>query len=374
MGPYVTEIVNTFSVNDDVYYFFHDYVDDFFRKNVKKELMPKSVFYKRANSAWNKLVDLITDRSGYDSLVLRMCEEHNIQLVHYINGIPTLRMQKKFEARGITVLSTVHDLYPHEAKKAWYKMMRQRIIYQRLNRNLQTARYLVTNSMEQYSTIKKLFPDKELTYHSFPSLVSKEIQEGRDTPSELSAIDKPYILFFGRIEEYKGVHLLYKAFTSNKELYDNYTLVIAGRGDVAFTRSADEKNVIMVNRYIKDTEVASLYQNAHCVVYPYISATQSGVLSLAFYFQTPVLASDVPFFKSIIEPSSTGMLFKTGDALNLAQQLLKLVKADTVQMMRNQAKYYSEQYDGAAIRDSLLKIYSMQWTEEDCLSHLLGGG
>ena len=38
MGPYVSGIVNTFLPNDDVYYFFHDYDDLFFRKNVKEEL------------------------------------------------------------------------------------------------------------------------------------------------------------------------------------------------------------------------------------------------------------------------------------------------------------------------------------------------
>ena len=67
------------------------------------------------------------------------------------------------------------------------------------------------------------------------------------------------------------------------------------------------------NRYIKDTEVSYLYQHAHCVVYPYISATQSGVLSLAFYYNTPLLASDVPFFKSSLESEGTGLLFKNGD-------------------------------------------------------------
>ena len=29
MGPYVSEIVNTFSPQEDVYFFFHDYEDDF---------------------------------------------------------------------------------------------------------------------------------------------------------------------------------------------------------------------------------------------------------------------------------------------------------------------------------------------------------
>ena len=41
MGPYVSEIVNTFSPEDDVYFFFHDYEDDFFKRNIKKELHPQ---------------------------------------------------------------------------------------------------------------------------------------------------------------------------------------------------------------------------------------------------------------------------------------------------------------------------------------------
>ena len=38
-----------------------------------------------------------------------------------INDIPSIRMQYKYEGMGIVILSTVHDLEPHEAKKAWYK-------------------------------------------------------------------------------------------------------------------------------------------------------------------------------------------------------------------------------------------------------------
>ena len=73
MGPYVSEIVNTFSPEDDVWYFFHDYEDEFFKKNVKKELHGKSLFYKQANSAKNKLIGLLTNRSSYDSLLLKIC-------------------------------------------------------------------------------------------------------------------------------------------------------------------------------------------------------------------------------------------------------------------------------------------------------------
>ena len=365
MGPYVSEIVNTFSPEDDVWYFFHDYEDEFFKKNVKKELHEKSVFYKQANSAINKLIGLLTNRSSYDSLLLKICMERQIEMVHYINGIPSKRMQNKFESLGVIVLSTVHDLEPHEAKKAWYKMLRQRINYKHLAENLLDAKYLVTNSMEQYSNLKKKFPDKRLVFHSFPSLVSKEIIEGHDVPKELKELDKPYILFFGRIEAYKGISILYHAFMKSADLQKKYQLVVAGRGELGFERATDDSNVTFINRYIKDSEVSYLYQHAQCVVYPYISATQSGVLSLAFYYQVPVLASDVPFFKGIIEPSSTGILFKNGNVDDLQRQLLTMLQHDNLEMKLKQKAYYNSHYNGEAIHSSLLNIYSMEWSEVD---------
>lgn len=290
MGPYVSEIVNTFSPEDDVYFFFHDYEDDFFKRNIKKELHKKSVFFKQANSALNKLKELLFNSEGYDWLIFELCKEYKIQLVHYINGIPTVKMQRKLQSMGIHVLSTVHDLEPHEAKKAWYKMLRQRISYKRLKENLIEAKCLVTNSVEQYHNLKKKFPDKQVSYHSFPSLVSKGILDGHVVPKELKELDKPYILFFGRIEAYKGISLLYHSFMECEELQKKYYLVVAGNGELGFERMKYDSNVKFINRYILDSEIAYMYQNAKCVIYPYISATQSGVLSLAFYYRTPVLA------------------------------------------------------------------------------------
>ncbi len=365
MGPYVAEIVNGFSPEDDIYYFFHDYEDRYFERNVKEELRSHSVFYLAPNSAMNKLRHLITNRFSYDRMLLKLCKKKRIELVHYINDIPTARMQRKYERMGLTVLSTVHDLEPHEAKKSWHKMLRQNIMYKRLAKNLQEAKYLVTNSLAQYESLKRRYEGKTITYHPFPSLVTKEIVNGHETPEELKDIDKPYILFFGRIEKYKGIDLLYKAFTSSPQLCENFRLVIAGSGELGFERINDESGVIFINRYIRDTEVASLYRNAHCVAYPYISATQSGVLSLAFYYQIPVVASDIPFFKGIIGPSSTGLLFKKENVEDLRSKLLTLCQTDVSAMRNNQRAYYDKHYGGHAICEQLLKIYSMSWSEAD---------
>lgn len=160
------------------------------------------------------------------------------------------------------------------------------------------------------------------------------------------------------MEEYKGVGLLYKAFMQTPDLYDKYKLVIAGKGEMSFLKSRTDKAVITINRYVKDTEIKYLYENARCVVYPYISATQSGVLSLAFYFGVPVLTSDVPFFKGIVgNLNDRRMLFQNGDMADMTEKLIAILNSDCTDMVSKEKEYYKEHYDSAAIRKELLAIY-----------------
>lgn len=360
MGPYVSEIVNNFSVDDDVFFFFHDYEDAFFKKNVRKELHQKSMFHQSPNSAKNKLMELLRNRFSFHEDILRCCEKWSVKVVHFINGCPGVNLQQDLQKRGVKVLGTVHDLHPHEAKKQFYKMIRFKINAARNRDAIRNCSSLVTNALDQYEELKKMFPKKKVSFHAFPSLVSKGIKEGNACPPEIERLQKPYILFFGRIETYKGVDLLCEAYEHSGNLREQYNLVVAGKGLCPYEQSLRENGIIWVNRYIKDEEVAELYKRAKCVVYPYISATQSGVLSLAYYFQVPVLASDIPFFKSAINDNCTGRLFKCNDVDDLSLRLSELLQADNDEMRMQQLRCYKRDFDGESIRQSLLKIYSEQ--------------
>lgn len=359
MGPYVSGIVNNFNVDDPVYYDFCNAEDEFYRKNIKHELIGKSRFFLRADSNWNKLKDLLHPRPSKKSLqqLKDYCTEKDIRIVHWINGPGNRYINQYLKENGIKVLSTVHDLHPHEAKKAVHKMLRFHVNAHRNQLAIKEAEYMVTNSRTQFDELKELYPDKGIYFHEFPSLVNPALAEGCAIPQEMEGITSPYILFFGRIEEYKGISLLYEAFTECTSLSSRYKLVIAGSGTLSFRRKKDEKNVIVINRYIKDEEVKFLYEHAACVAYPYISATQSGVLSLAYYFGTPVLASDVDFFKGIISSSGAGRLFRKCDVDDLKKQLLYIVGHDNTGLIAAEKKYYKDYYDGDAIRKELLHIY-----------------
>lgn len=358
MGPYVLGIVNNFNEHDPLFFDFHDAENDFYRKNVKKELIGKSRIFKRADSHWNKLVDLLTPHPSRKSLqqLLNYCKQKDIHIVHWINGPGNKFTNRFLRENGIKVLSTIHDLHPHEAKKALHKMWRFYILNKRNLEAIEEADCMVTNSRIQFSELKELYPNRKIYFHEFPSLVSPVLAEGDSTPKELVRINRPYILFFGRIEEYKGISLLYKAFTESL-LSSQYNLVIAGSGTLDFNRKDNENNVVIINRYIKDEEVKYLYEHAACVAYPYVSATQSGVLSLAYYFGTPVLASDVDFFKSIIASSGAGRLFKKCDVEDLKVQLKYILTQDPKELIIKEKEYYNKYYDGVAVRKELLSIY-----------------
>ena len=358
MGPYVSEIVNTFLPEDEVYYLFRESSDDFFKKNIKQELVKHCYFCKENQSIFKRIISLIYNtRGGFSKKVIDFCLNNGIEVVHFINGSLNNYLLKALKAKNICILNTVHDLHPHEMKKAFWKEWRCNILMKRVLYGVKHCNNLTTNSRLQYNELKKCFPEKNISFHEFPSLVTERIANGRKSISELKSCNKPYILFFGRIEAYKGINFLYNSYVNSKDLYDNYALVIAGSGELGFDIKTSNKDIYIINRYIDDEEVSELYKNAKAVVYPYISATQSGVLSLAFYFHKPVLTSDIQYFKSIVEEYGVGMTFKTQDSGDLRKQLLNMLKSDVKDMIKRQSEYYFTYYSNEAIREQLLKIY-----------------
>lgn len=360
MGPYVSEIVNTLSPNDNINYFFFDMEDNFFEKNVKSELHSKSIFFKFHHGIISKADFLLGYYSAkYRRKLLSYCVKHKITIVHFINGCTDTKVLNKLHNKGIKTLVTVHDLHPHEQKKEFYKIWKYKVLAKQEMQNLKICPNLLTNSRLQYAKLKQMFPKKNIFFHEFPSLVSTAIKSGKDIPNELIDLKNRYILFFGRIEEYKGIHFLYDAYCQSLNIRQHYKLVIAGKGKLTFEISKKyAKNIILVNRYIKDSEISFLYKNAAAIVYPYISATQSGVLSLACYFNVPTLVSDIPYFASIVESSKIALLFKSGDIEDLIEKLELLLNSDNTFMQTNQKLFYENYYSNASTRINLLNIYS----------------
>jgi len=142
--------------------------------------------------------------------------------------------------------------------------------------------------------------------------------------------DGKTILFFGRIHEYKGVSVLLQAFSKIKKAVPDARLLLVGSGDIRpYAELLSElKDVEIINMWVPDSEVAQYFLKADFVVVPYIDASQSGVIPLAYSFGLPVVASSVGGIPEQVVDGKTGFLVKPGDPDGLAEKCIFLLNND----------------------------------------------
>ena len=320
-----------------------------YRRDIPGEYVDRVVFLDAAKGKRGRIGTLIYPRALY-ARIRQACEAHQVNRVHLLTEDPCLSSVVGRLKRRCEVYYTVHDLDVHEIRfrsrlhQAWYYWSHR----QRVEKLMKRVDNLVTCSSSQRDRLKRLYPGKRVFYHPFPSLVTDNVKAGRDEVAELRGV-RDYVLFFGRVEKYKGIEVLYKAFRDDAAL-KGVRLVVAGKGFVDFEREA-LPNVVWVNRFIRDEEVGDLFRKAKCVVFPYLSATQSGVFSFAFYFGKPVVASDVPFFREFSGLEGWVTLFKKGDAKDLAEKL------KTVGERGVTGRVYEQVYGESMLKQALEEMY-----------------
>lgn len=132
------------------------------------------------------------------------------------------------------------------------------------------------------------------------------------------------LLFFGRMEEYKGLDIVY---TAIKILIDRgipHKIAIAGRGaamDSYRDRLSVLSTVTLIPGFVSQDQTTRLFQDSSVVLLPYRDATQSGVLGAAFGNHRPVIASRVGGLPDIIKDRVNGLLIEAGDSLQLADAI-----------------------------------------------------
>ena len=283
-----------------------------------------------------------------------LLREHEIDLVYSLTGELVLASRIQQIQRQVPVLYTVHDAVYHDYKFSNpFQWVKDRLIIAWPQKQLFKHTPLkVTNSLEQLDCIAKRFPYHKVHYAPFPTLVNNDIASGNKQVEELKSVNDGYILFFGTIHLYKGVHLFYDAYLSHPELQDRQ-LVIAGTKDIYFQRRKDENGIVFINRFIEDCELKDLFSRAAVVVYPYISATQSGVTSIASYFGKPMVLSDLPYFTQTCHDTEGVFFFPNGDIESLATAISQAVASSA-----STSALYNRIYSFEALRSSLEDLIS----------------
>ncbi|WP_340153597.1 glycosyltransferase family 4 protein [uncultured Marivirga sp.] len=135
---------------------------------------------------------------------------------------------------------------------------------------------------------------------------------------------KNYILFFGRIWKYKGLQYFIDAAAIVLEQFPNTMFYIVGRGESLDNYKIPERlreSLFIENRYVSLSETAYFIENSSFLVLPYLEATQSGVIPLAYAFGKPVIATDVGALSEVVLNNQTGFLLKDANVIALSERM-----------------------------------------------------
>lgn len=137
------------------------------------------------------------------------------------------------------------------------------------------------------------------------------------------------ILFFGRIYKYKGLEYLIKAEPLITKAISDVKIVIAGKGNdfrIYEKMIVNKNNFIIYNEYLNFEKGAELFQKSSIVVLPYIEASQSGIIPIAYGFKKPVIVTNVGSVPEVVENNKTGIIINPHDHEAIAEAVIKLMK------------------------------------------------
>jgi glycosyltransferase involved in cell wall biosynthesis len=137
------------------------------------------------------------------------------------------------------------------------------------------------------------------------------------------------LLFFGYVREYKGLDMLIEAMALVLQKDPSVRLVVAGEFFIdshvfkdQASRLGIDANVDFQEGYVPTERVGTLMAAADAVVLPYRSATQSGIVPLAFGHGVPVIACDAGALAEQVEHGRTGWIVEGRGAEAMAAGIL----------------------------------------------------
>lgn len=269
----------------------------------------------------------------------------DLLLIQYwtpITGPALGYVAKYFYSRDIPVISLMANVKPHE------KVPMQDIInkiYIRQNHGFVVLAEAVRKDLLEYEPEAEVFLHPHPNYEHFGSAMDmKEARHKLNIPE-----GSKVLLFFGFIRKYKGLDILLE---SMGRLGDEYHLIIAGESYGPFDEydALIEKNgltgrVCKELKYLRDDEISVYFSAADVCCLPYHSATQSGIVGIAYHFGLPVISTDVGGLREVIEPFGTGLIVPKPEPEAFSKAIRKYFEDKISESFRANVSSFREKYN-----------------------------
>ena len=239
------------------------------------------------------------------------------------------KILKKKGKKDFKAVAIADNIIPHE--KHFFDIPLARRFVKRQS-GIVTLSHAVEQQLHQICPEAKSVTIPHPLYSNFgeriDTLQARKLIGMKGTDSQI--MERKVLLFFGLIREYKGLDILLEAMPL---LDSSYTLVVAGECYGSFDKyrriidserfAPCRQNLILADRYIPDKDVKIYFSAADASVLPYRSATQSGISSISWNFDVPLITTPVGGLVESVGKAGTGMLTKDVSAESVADAVKK---------------------------------------------------
>ncbi|MBJ7308250.1 MAG: glycosyltransferase family 4 protein [Acidimicrobiia bacterium] len=192
----------------------------------------------------------------------------------------------------------------------------------------------ITVSAEAHRFINSYFPHQ---YSPIPNGVETDHDPISDVCPEVMQDGTPTVLFLGRLERRKGLAVLIEAMNLVAARVSPIRLVVAGPFSEFAAGPFRElshrlglKDVVFVGQ-VSDTLRKQLYRHATVFCAPSTGRESQGIVLLeAMAAGTPVVASDIPGYRTALVHGESGLLAVAQDAASLAHCLVQAIGDERV--------------------------------------------
>jgi glycosyltransferase involved in cell wall biosynthesis len=208
----------------------------------------------------------------------------------------------------------VHDVTPHPGLMGMLERIHH-VVYPSV------ADAVISLSRHGHSELASKYPRK---YH-IESRLGLLLPSVESDPEKVASLSQR-MLFFGRIEPYKGLDVLTEAFALAKQQNPSLELSVVGRGRLrpALASRMLELGIHLRNEYVSDDEAGRIIAGHGVLVLPYTSATQSGVAAVALANGLPCIATNVGALPEQVQDGVNGLVVPPGDPRSLADAMVRL--------------------------------------------------
>lgn len=259
------------------------------------------------------------------------------------------------------LLFACHNVFPHERFLLDYRLTKAA---------LKQADYYIVHSRQDEQDLLTLKPNALHRKTVLPTFNVFKIQNLSKTAARRNLElpeDKHILLFFGLVREYKGLKYLLRAMPEVIEkLPDTKLLVVGefGEDKDSYLQLINEQEiesfVDIYDGYIPDKEVEKFFAACDIVVLPYESATQSGIVQIAYGFSKPVVVTDVGGLPEVVENKKTGYIVEAKRADELSRVICRFFEKDREQEFKDNIDKESYRYSWENIVDLIEDLCHMK--------------